>query len=481
MNKIKNILFITTDQQRRDSLPCYGQDFMITPALDKLATEGMVFDRAYSLSPICQPARASLITGQYPHVNGVCQNFQWISPETPTIAELFNEAGWKTAAIGKMHFYPWDNPESFQDRIIAEDKRHVFLNDDWTKFLHEQGYERDHPHRVKEYDQTGASFTSPLPEEMHIDSFIGSEAVKWLKSSPRKPFFCWVSFNSPHDPYDPPEPLSSLYDDILLPEPIGSFDDLKDKPDYLKKNLSQWSNNPLFMAKLENLPKEKFMEWRKKYYATISLIDKQIENILKTLDEQNLTDETLIVFSSDHGDLLGDHGLPFKNNFFEGSLGVPLIIRGPGVTPGTRNKTPVNWADLFSSFLSAADIRVPDHSQGLDITAVFSNPELIMTDISYSELNDKAMIMKDQYKLIYGADGRGELYNLKEDPHEQMNLFDNISYSEICRNLINRMLQIQLSHSSVRRFGGGTHPAIPERETFFQSLKKGEYVFYPQK
>src|SRR6056297_1577881 len=214
MKKRPNIMFITTDQQRRDSLPCYGADFMSTPALDRLAREGQVYEQAYSASPVCQPVRASFITGQYPSLTGVGANAKWIRPNSATIAREFNKVGYSTAAIGKMHFYPWDATEGFSYRVIAEDKRHIYLPDDWTKHLEKNGLSRFHPSQIEEYRRTGCSFTSPLPEELHVDGFIGDKAVEWIESVPKEPdspFLCWVSFNSPHDPYDPPESFADMY------------------------------------------------------------------------------------------------------------------------------------------------------------------------------------------------------------------------------------------------------------------------------
>jgi arylsulfatase A-like enzyme len=215
---IRNILFITTEQQRRDSLPCYGMDFVRSPHLETLARRGIVFDNCVSVCPVCQPARAAFMTGQYPSVLGVTDNFQWIRPGTPTIAERFRDAGFHTAAIGKMHFHPWDNPEGFAYRIIAEDKRHIFRPDHYTRFLEENGFRREHPAVVPGYADNLGAFESPLPEDCHIDSFIGREAVKWLDGlDAGTPFFGWVSFNSPHDPYDPPASLAGLYRDAPVP------------------------------------------------------------------------------------------------------------------------------------------------------------------------------------------------------------------------------------------------------------------------
>jgi arylsulfatase A-like enzyme len=370
-----NILFITTDQQRQDSLPCYGLDFVQTPALDTLAREGIVFDQCSSVSPICQPARASFILGQYPLVTGVAHNFRWIRPDSPTIARTFEQAGWNTAAIGKMHFHPWDNPEGFALRINAEDKRHYFRQDDYTLFLEQRGYTRDHPATFPGYEEQLGAATSPLPEQLHIDSFIGEQAVRWIEEKAEEPFFCWVSFNSPHDPYDPPAELADLYREAPVPEAVGSVEELAHKPAYQSRILDFYNDNLLYCSDYRKLSKTSIRRIREYYLATVTLVDRQIERILAAIEARGLTESTLVVFSSDHGDHLGDHGIPFKETFYESALMVPLIIRGPGVAAGARCGAQVNWLDLHATFLSLAGIEVPDHVQGRNIAALLTEPE----------------------------------------------------------------------------------------------------------
>ncbi len=472
MNRPQNILFITTDQQRKDSLPCYGLDFMKTPALDRLASEGIVFDNCTSVSPVCQPARASFILGQYPHVTGVPENFRWIRPDSPTIPRLFNQAKWNTAAIGKMHFYPWNNTEGFQYRVIAEDKRHIFRKDDWTSFLEKKGYRRDHPATVPGYRKNLGAIISPLPEDLHIDSFIGDEAVKWIKNSAKPPFFSWVSFNSPHDPYDPPESLASLYKDVAIPEPIGSAEELSTKPIYQKENIKFYNSNPLFLTDYSSMTYEQIMKMRQYYLATITLIDKQVHKILDALESRNLLDSTMIVFSSDHGDHLGDHGLPFKSTFYESALNVPLIIKGPGVPSGRRCSSFVDWLDLHATFLSLAGIIPPDHAQGKDISFLLKEPNKSVKEHAISELIGRAMIKTNDYKLVLCDDSSGEFYDLREEPLEVYNHFNDIKYREEKKELSERLALHMLANSRVRSFGGGIHPPDEERNIAFIEIKK---------
>jgi len=478
MSGFKNILFITTDQQRRDSLPCYGLNFMQTPALDRLAREGIVFENCSSVSPVCQPARASFMLGQYPHVTGIPDNFRWIRPNSPTIARSLTKAGWSTAAIGKMHFHPWDAMEGFQERIIAEDKRHIFCPDHWTRFLESRGYKRDHPAEIPEYEKNLGAIVSPLPEELHIDNFIGNQAADWVERygrqtlKSRKPFFTWVSFNSPHDPYDPPERLSGLYKNALIPEAIGSSVELAHKPAYQRSIIPSYKENLLFLNDYSKLDPVSIRRIREYYLATITLVDSQIAKILDALEKNDLLESTIIVFSSDHGDHLGDHGLPFKSTFYESALMVPLIVRCPGMPKGKRNSSALNWLDLHATFLKLADITVPDHVQGKDITPLLREPEQILKRQAFSELLGSVMIRTDTAKLVLCDDGDGELYDLTEKPLEVNNHYPNPDYRDLKEELSRKIMHHLLAHSRVRSFGGGRHGSDKQREECFNNIRK---------
>jgi arylsulfatase A-like enzyme len=478
MERPKNILFITTDQQRQESLPCYGLPFMRTPAIDRLAAEGLVFDSCTAASPVCQPVRASFILGQYPHVMGVPDNSRWIRPGSPTIARLFNQAGWNTAAIGKMHFFPWDNPEGFRYRVSAEDKRLIFRRDDWTRFLEANGYSRDHPAVVPGYRKDLGAMVSPLPASMHLDAFIGDEAVKWVENEAEGPFFAWVSFNSPHDPYDPPEELAGLYRDAPIPQPVGTAEELVNKPPYQREMLRRFSNHLLYLTDFTDLSAAKIRKMREHYLATVTLIDQQVEKILKALEARDLLDSTLVVFSSDHGDHLGDHGLPFKHTFYESTLMVPLIARGPGVARG-RCAAFVNWLDLHATFLALAGIEIPDHVQGKDISGLLEDPSGSVSDRAFSELLGRTMVRTQTHKLVLCDDGTGELYDLEERPLEVNNHFNDPSFRGIQAELTESIVKHVLAHSRIRSFGGGVHPPDPERDACLvrtkERIERGEF------
>lgn len=230
-----NLLLITTDQQRWDSLACLSpaHAFMHTPHIEALATRGTVFERCYTTAPLCVPMRASMMSGMYASTTGIMGNNHWLSPETPVWSSAATAQGYATSAIGKMHFAPWDNLGGFAERIIAEDKRHVYLPDDHAAFLAEHGYERAHPTANPGYfENLGASVT-PLPKRFHIDGYVGDQATEWLSrhsAEGSKPFATWVSFAGPHDPYDPPEEMAQMYRNAPIPPVVGSAAELSSKP-----------------------------------------------------------------------------------------------------------------------------------------------------------------------------------------------------------------------------------------------------------
>ena len=467
----QNLLFIITDQQRWDSLPCYGLDFMQTPALDRLAREGMVFDNCVTPSPVCVPYRATMMCGQYPATTGVLGNGQWLPDTSVTWPERFGAAGIRTAAIGKMHFTPWDLMAGFDERIIAEDKRHVYLPDDHVKFLRAHGMERFHPTEKPGYfENLGASVT-PRPRKFHIDAFVGDQAASWIQKNGKDPFAIWVSFPGPHDPYDPPEEMASMYYDAPIPEPIGSPEELAGKPPAQRRRNSGSLNNSMYRIDPSQTTPEIRRRWRAHYYANISLIDGGIGKMLDALESVGALDDTLIVFNSDHGDALGDHGLCYKSFFYNAMVHTPLLIRGPGVPRGRRCPALVNAIDLVPLFYRACGIAPPDTLEGVDITPLFRDPTATVQDAVFSEISGRAMVQTARHKYAHYSDGVGELYDLQTDPDELTNLAGRPEYAAVERDLRGRLLQHWLSHFPYQT-RPISHPQHPARRWLEDAYRK---------
>ena len=416
-----NLLFITTDQQRWDSLPCYGLDFMQTPNLDRLAAEGQVFDQCYVAAPVCVPCRASMLCGRWPSATGVLGNGAWLDGDMPTWPALLGEAGYHTAAIGKMHFNPWSDMGGFQERVMAEDKRHVYLPDDHVKYLRQHGLERAHPTENPGYFESCGAPVTPLEKRFHVDGYIGDRAAEWFGANGGAPFAAWVSFAGPHDPYDPPEEMADMYYDAPIPKPVGSSAELDGKPK-AQRSAGDSRNNSMFRIDMRTATPEQVRRWRAHYYANISLIDEGIGKILQALEAHGTLENTLIVFTSDHGDALGDHGMAFKGFFYDCMARVPLIVRGPGVTGGARCAALVSTIDLVPLFYQTCQVEAPPGLQGQNLRRLLDDPADTIRQRVFSEIQGRTMVRDQRYKYVYYASGEAELYDLKMDADEIRNL-----------------------------------------------------------
>jgi arylsulfatase A-like enzyme len=261
-----------------------------------------------------------------------------------------------------------------------------------------------------------------LPKQFHVDAFVGDQAAAWLSRHGREPFAAWVSFPGPHDPYDPPAEMAGMYDDAPIPAPLGSADGLAHKPRAQQRSGPGPLNNPMFRIDPSQATAEHYRRWRAHYYANISLIDEGIGKILAALDATNALDRTLIIFTSDHGDALGDHGLSYKGFFYDSMARVPLLIRGPGVVGGARCHSLVSLLDLVPLMYSACGVEPPSTLEGIDLSPVLHDPSQALRDVVFSEVLGRVMVRNDRYKYAFYADGDSELYDLATDPTEERNL-----------------------------------------------------------
>ena len=457
-----NLLFITADQQRWDSLPCYGLDFLRTPHLDRLAREGLVFERCYVPAPLCVPTRAALLGGQWPTTTGVLGNSHWLDDTLPTWPHALTEAGYLTAAIGKMHFFPWDARNGFQERISAEDKRHTYLPDDHSKFLRAHGHERAHPTQNPGYFETLNASVTPLPKRFHVDSFIGDQAADWLGRNAKEPFAAWVSFAGPHDPYDPPAEMANMYDDAPIPAPVGSRAELIDKPRAQQNAGKENIKNSMYRMDPSRATPAQHRRWRAHYYANISLIDEGVGKMLAALESHGALDETLIIYSADHGDALGDHGLPYKGFYYESMAHVPLIMRGPGVAGGTRCASLVSSLDYVPLFYSACGLEPPATLQGTSLAPLLADPALPHRETVFSENMGSQMVRDARFKYAHYATGESELYDLETDPDEIHNLAQSREHADVIGHMRGLLAEHNL-HNHAMKSAAVSRPQEPFR------------------
>ena len=472
-----NILLISADQQRADCFGFEGRKIK-TPHLDHLAQEGTHFGACITPCVVCQPARASILTGQLCRTHGVHDNGIDLNPEVGEkgFAGAMSAAGYETAFFGKAHFStyhtfaPTGSPECLRSSASYPETwngpymgfGHVELmlvGHNW--FLPEKppagqhyerwfyadgrGDEKNALYRENAGDTKGAAQTwhSKLPVAWHNSTWTADRTIDWLKYGREddKPFCTWVSFPDPHHPFDAPEPWSRLHDPEEVDLPPNRTRSFEGKP---------WWHEAVLTAEPAG-PKEN-AETRKQYsriaeqgddqlreiiantYGQIALIDHNVGRILIALEEAGLAENTIVIYISDHGDWLGDHGLILKGPMhYEGLLRVPMIVKGPGVPAGKRVEEPVSTLDLGPTFCDygEADPLLPQHGQSLrpliegEARRDFAMNEWDLLPTRAGVALSLRTVRTRRHKLTVDLiSGAGELYDLQADPDEMENLFD---------------------------------------------------------
>jgi arylsulfatase A-like enzyme len=432
-----NLIVFLPDQLRPDFLSCYGADFVSTPAIDSIAACGTRFTRAVSSSPVCVPARSALLTGMHPLRSGVLNNRHALRPDyrqvgIRTIADLLAEDGFYTAAVGKMHFYPWDARNGFQYRVIAEDKRHVDIRDDYFHYLSQLGLRRQRGIECEGYLQNFGAITNPLPLEHSVDRFVGRAAQDFVRRlGPEGPFALFVTFPGPHCPYDPDEHLLANVDVDRLPPAI---------PDSTMRGSGIWQDMvatnrmPWNGVDYSDFPKAAKARIRHYYAASVWQIDREIDGVLSALREIGQADNTAIVVASDHGDYLGDHELIGKNSYYESAIRIPMIVRRPGQDSPAVCDELVDLYDLAPTMLRLLGTPVPDYVDAPMLPAPVIEGQLPRAAI-VGGLSHAWMYRVDRYKLAMYATGERTLFDLETDPTEQDNLAGRPEFYEVYAEL----------------------------------------------
>ena len=473
-----NILFILTDQQRQDSLACYGNKWIQTPNLNNIANRSFVFENAYVTQPVCTPSRASIMTGLYPHTVGLHRNNIPLPAETQTIAELIDNS-YYSAYFGKWHlgddmirqhgFDEWVSVEDFH-RVRASKREYRFIEADYNQHLRDHGVEP--PGMTKSYENWFA--TANLTEEQTQASFLGDRAADFITKHPESkhadsPFMLYVSFFEPHPPYT--GPLNHLYN----PKDITTGPAFLKRPDnssllnrlradyYMAGNL-----NPLGINDYHDLTAEDgWRRLRAQYFANVTLVDRQVGKMLEALHNSGQFDNTIIVFTSEHGEMAGDHGMLEKRSMYEEASRVPLLIRTPGSKPDTsqhshRVSGSVSLVDLVPTLLELSNTEnsasMPEHLQGNSLAPVMSG-EADLSDndvfVQWNGMGDRnlgttqinrmasmpwrTVITPDRWKLNLCPADQCELYDLNNDPHEMNNLYTDLSHQDRIRDMAARI------------------------------------------
>lgn len=472
-----NIIFIITDQQRHDTIHALGHDHMITPNLDQLAAEGTAFTDMYATSPCCSPSRASLFSGLYPHNTGVLRNDdEWIYTWVPMLAK----AGYRCANVGKMHTCPFEAPFGFHERHVVENKDRAhpklpFYIDNWDKALRTNGHvkptRRTYCKRADYKDRLGA-FVWDLPKTMHADVFVAQTAIIWLENfQGDEPFFLEIGMPGPHPPYDPTPEALALYDGKELPAPIRNYD-LDTQPMALRKlRENHIANDHDAVVHLANPTMAQTQRQRAHYFANITMIDEQLGEVRQTLEDLGIADNTIIIFTSDHGDSLNDHGHSQKWNMFEHSVRVPAIVHDPRSNRGGAQVSDLTALfDFGPTILELAGVTPPVWMEAQSLVPYLKGETVSDRGPVFSELADDmvqehcefvTMIRDGSWKLVYylGCED-GQLFDLAKDPNETENLWCDPKHALKRASLAKKILDWRLQSSlRTQSFVGATASA----------------------
>lgn len=465
MSKKPNLLFVFTDEQAARTMAAYGNRQIQTPVMDALAAQAVVFENAYVTQPVCTPSRSSLLTGLYPHANGCTRNNNILKDGVQCFPELADFGDYKKGYIGKWHLgdeifkqHGFDEWVSIDDhyRQYYTPHRDNTQHCDYHNFLIGKGYEPDMT------DEDGfAHFSRPfcarqLPEEHTKAAFVADESARFIRENKDRPFILFANFFEPHMPFFGPRDHQYPPEKIPLPE---NFLHQLDEKNPLKTRFLK--------ARFAGIYKTE-EEWRQliaRYWGLVSMVDTQLGKIMDALRGCGLEDNTIIVYTSDHGDMMGSHQLAAKSNMFEEAMRVPLLLRIPWLKqPECSIPDPVSQIDLVPTLLEAMGQPVPAHLHGQSWMPMLESREPLAQDHVFIEWNGhngnygdildgspmheewiaiagekvvwdaigdpvRTVVTPDRWKYCQSTIGEDALYNLNEDPYEMNNLVGDERYA----------------------------------------------------
>ena len=425
MRRSPNILFFQVDQLSARALSAYGNPFSKTPVLDRIAASGAVFETAYCNYPLCSPSRASMASGLLASNCGAYDNAAEFSAEIPTYAHHLRARGYQTALSGKMHFIGPDQFHGFEQRLTADLYPADFA---WAPNWANEG-ERDtnDPRAVTVSGQCADSVQIGFDEE------VADAAIRYLRGlapGDGRPFFLQVSFTHPHEPYLCKPEFWELYEGVEIPPPAVGPLSREEHDAHSVRILDDFGMLDYDFDAVD------IVRARRAYYGAVSYIDSLIGRVVAALEEVGAADDTIIAFTSDHGEMLGERGIWFKKHFFEDSIAVPLFIAGPGIAPG-RVTTPASLVDLLPTFNGLADGAVwkDEELDGQDLTQFFAaeTPDraIYAEYLAEAALAPIFMIRRGRFKCMLSEADPPLLFNVEADPSEMMNLAADTSYAEV--------------------------------------------------
>ncbi len=448
--KKPNFLWICTDQQRFDTIRGLGNDIINTPNLDRLLEEGVSFDRTYCQSPVCTPSRASFLTGRYPRTTGTTRNGNdHFADDEILVPHILSANGYKCGLIGKLHLSAADG------RTEVLPKHHGY---DIVKWSHgpRDGWGDDNAYQAWlrsqsvswEIDYHGND--GGIDPKHHQTTWCANEAIGFMETHADTPWMLSINIFDPHHPFDPPEEYKKKYPVDQMPLPKWQDGELDNKPQIQREDYENGGQSGLGPS-CKTLSDREKKNYVSDYYAMVDLIDAQIGRLINYLDDTGKRDNTIIIFHSDHGEMLGDHGQILKGgHFYEELVHVPLIVSCPARLPEKiRSQALVELVDLAPTILDFAGIEVPERMQGRSLSNILlgKTERDIHKESVYCEFYNAlpaahkgvfaTMYFDGRYKLtVFHGQEIGELYDLETDPDEFDNKWDNSSYQALKCELI---------------------------------------------
>ncbi len=429
-----NVLVIHTDQHRIDCLGAYGNPDLRTPNIDRLAAEGTRFENSFCPYPVCTPSRYSLLCGRYVHEHRGWSNHSTLEPGTPTFASVLRGAGYRTKAVGKMHFTPTYLDVGFDNLMLAEQNGPGRWDDDYHRVLRAEGLvdRIDMMDQLREfrkeapqtYWETFGAMAATLPPELCSTQWIGDRAVEDIETWEGGGHLLMAGFIKPHHPFDPPKDWCDRYNPDELELLPGWIDACLERDEAMSKGY--FPN-----AKLTEPALRRVMAY---YYATIEHIDEQAGRMISLLERKGLYDSTLIVFTSDHGEYMGFHHLLLKSNYLYDPLAkVPLIVKYPGKTERKASPHLVSNVDVAPTIIAAAGLKQPPSMSGLDLGSGTAPRDVVFAE---NRGGRHVMARSASHKLIL-TDGAREslLFDLEADPLELTNRVGDIGLAEVEQDL----------------------------------------------
>jgi arylsulfatase A-like enzyme len=461
MTTYPNIVMIITDQQRADTMACYGNSVIKTPNLNKLADESFIFDNAYVSQPICTPSRSTILTGLYPHATGCVINNLPLNYDVPTIAEMAPEE-YLTAYYGKWHLgNEVKLQRGFDEWLSCEDQYRKYYSDDslledlsdYHHYLVAQGYTPDLEDMGRQ--TFSRDFAAGLPIEHSRAMFLADKTSEFINTNKDRPFIIYVGILEPHPPYE--NALSDIHD----PDEVTLGEAFMQSPGENASKLNQ--------SRETEVPSDIKTEadWRKlkaKYWGNVSMVDRSVEKIISALESAGISDRTAVMLTSEHGDQMGDHNILEKSVLYEESARVPMLMKVPWIESGNRRiEGRFSLVDLAPTVLDLVGADIPDQIHGRSRLPVLRGDETLIGNDVVVEWNGRnlepsrhgaefdriqnvrkrSIVGSDGWKLVVGLDDKNELFDLNSDPSELHNLIDSEVHRSRAEDMLTRLVKWQ--------------------------------------